>query len=176
LSGPRMHGGLAEDSGRKAGCLQERETLRRDRETAVTLWTVEGQPRSTRRAEVGEFDGASRTSGGQGSRPAQAAEKNRFSRGEDSEAPGACGSGNRSWRAQVQGRRSGRKARAAAGGENALEKDPVRSSAARKSGGRGAGARASRPRSLETAERSGREGGGRVNPTSVGRDETSPAR
>jgi len=89
------------------------------------------------RSEVGECSSTSGTSGGQGSRPSQEAENipilsRRNTPKHQAGVVRATGRGL----PEVQGRKPGRKVRAARRGEKALEKDPERSSGVRKNGGR----------------------------------------
>jgi len=61
-------------------------------------------------------------------------------------------------------------------GEKALERDPERSSGVRKNDGREESLRVTQPDVSKRLTRLVRDGGDRVNPMSVERDETSPFR
>jgi len=155
LSGPRMVGGLAEHGGvaRRSVCREER-VFEEIGTAAVTLPNDRGATQERFFfLKVCECGSSSGTSGGQGSRPSQEAERIPLL----------------SWRI-------GRQVRAAMGGEKALERDPraeLRRSKERRTGLR---ARVRRLDAWRRLKRPVRGGGDRVNPTSVGRDETSPAR
>jgi len=138
LSGPRMVGGLAEHgTSQDALVCRDERVLRRDRDGAVTLPIDRGATQKSLASRSRRVRQLIRNLRRAGISPlARGRENPDPFVAKDFEAPGGCRPGNRTWLTQVQGRMSGRQVRAAMGGEKALERDPERSSVARKSGGR----------------------------------------